>query len=78
MSRSAPVLELGRRAQAASRRLATASTGEKNDALLTAADLLVERAPEVLAANRADLDAARDAGMESGPLDRLRLTDARL
>jgi glutamate-5-semialdehyde dehydrogenase len=78
MSRSTPVLELGRRARAASRRLATASTGEKNEALLTAADLLVERAPEVLAANRADLDAAEQGGMEPGPLDRLRLTEARL
>ena len=78
MSRPTPVLELGRRARLASRRLATASTGEKNEALLTAADLLVERAPEVLAANRADLDAAEQGGMEPGPLDRLRLTEARL
>jgi glutamate-5-semialdehyde dehydrogenase len=78
MSRSTPVLELGRRARAASRRLATASTEEKNEGLLTAADLLVERAPEVLAANRADLDAAERDGMEAGPLDRLRLTEPRL
>ncbi|MGH8985289.1 MAG: glutamate-5-semialdehyde dehydrogenase [Acidimicrobiia bacterium] len=73
-----PVLELGRRARAASRRLAAASTGEKNDALLTSADLLLERAPEVLTANTADLDAAERAGTDAGPLDRLRLTDARL
>jgi glutamate-5-semialdehyde dehydrogenase len=78
MSRVTPVVELGRRAHAASRRLAGASTGEKNEALLTAADLLLERAPDILAANRADLEAAEQAGMEAGPLDRLRLTDARL
>ena len=78
MSGSTPALELGRRARAASRRLATASTGEKNEALLTAADLLVERAPEILTANTADLDAAQRAGTDTGPLDRLRLTDARL
>jgi glutamate-5-semialdehyde dehydrogenase len=72
------VEELGQRAKAASRLLATASTPSKNGALLTAADLLLERAADIQAANDADLDAARAAGMEAGPLDRLRLTDARL
>ncbi len=62
----------------ASRRLGTASTGEKDAALLTAAELLLERAPELLAANAADLEAATASGMEAGPLDRLRLTEARL
>ena len=70
--------DLGRRAKAASRVLATASTGAKNAALLTGADLLLERAAEIQAANRADLDAAAAGGMAAGPLDRLRLTDARL
>src|SRR5690242_7807293 len=73
-----PVLELGRRAKAASRVLAGASTPAKNGALLTAAELLAERAGEIRAANDADLEAARGAGMDAGPLDRLRLTDARL
>ena len=73
-----PVLELGRRAKAASRVLAGVSTPAKNGALLTAADLLAERAGEIRAANDADLEAARAAGMEAGPLDRLRLTESRL
>jgi len=72
------VVELGERAKAASRLLATASTSTKNAALLTAADLLLERAAEIQAANEADLAAARADGMAAGPLDRLRLTDARL
>jgi len=72
------VEELGRRAKAASRRLAGASTDEKDAALLAAADLLLERAPDLLAANAQDVDEAAAGGMESGPLDRLRLTDARL
>src|SRR6476661_3014539 len=72
------VEELGRRAKAASRLLAGASTSAKNGALLTAADLLSERAAEIQAANDADLETAREAGMAEGPLDRLRLTDARL
>jgi len=72
------VEELGRRAQAASRTLATAPTPAKDAALLTAADLLLERSAELRAANDIDLEAAAAAGMEAGPLDRLRLTEARL
>src|SRR3954454_1991402 len=72
------VAELGRRAKSASRALAQASTAVKDAALLTAADLLLERAHEVQAANAIDLDAAAAAGMAPGPLDRLRLTDGRI
>jgi glutamate-5-semialdehyde dehydrogenase len=72
------VVDLGRRSRAASRVLATASSAAKNDVLLTAADLLGDRAADVLAANAADLEAAGAGGMEAGPLDRLRLTEARL
>src|SRR3954469_14460202 len=72
------VEELGRRAKAASRLLARASTPAKNGALCTAADLLLDRAAEIQAANDADRDAALAGGMAKGPLDRLRLTDARL
>jgi glutamate-5-semialdehyde dehydrogenase len=75
---AAAVTDLGRRAKAASRALGTASTDAKNGALLAAADVLEERAPEILAANREDLDAAAAAGMDAGPLDRLRLTEARI
>ena len=72
------VEDLGRRARAASRVLATASTGRKDAALLAAADLLLERSESIRAANAADVDAARADGMGEGPLDRLRLTDSRL
>src|SRR5437660_7462021 len=72
------VTELGRRAKAASRVLATASTAAKDEALLAAAELLEQRSAEVLEANSVDVEAAAAAGMEPGPLDRLRLTDARL
>jgi glutamate-5-semialdehyde dehydrogenase len=73
-----PVVDLGRRAQVASRVLATASSAAKNTALVTAADLLLDRAADVIAANGNDLEAAANAGMEAGPLDRLRLTEERL
>jgi glutamate-5-semialdehyde dehydrogenase len=72
------VTALGRRARLASRRLASASTAEKDAALLTAADLLVERTPEILAANATDTEHAATGGMEPGPLDRLRLTAGRI
>jgi glutamate-5-semialdehyde dehydrogenase len=70
--------DLGRRAKTASRRLATASTAEKDGALQAAAALLLERAPEILEANALDLAAAEAAGMDASPLDRLRLSEARL
>jgi glutamate-5-semialdehyde dehydrogenase len=73
-----PVVDLGRRAQAASRVLATASSAAKNDALLTAADLLGDRTADLVAANAVDLAAGAAAGMDAGPLDRLRLTEARI
>jgi glutamate-5-semialdehyde dehydrogenase len=75
---TAAVTELGRRAKAASRVLATASTDAKNSALVAAADVLIERASEILSANREDLEAAAAAGMEQGPLDRLRLSEDRI
>ncbi|MGZ8764551.1 MAG: glutamate-5-semialdehyde dehydrogenase [Acidimicrobiia bacterium] len=73
-----PVADLGRRAKAAARVLAGTSTAAKDAALHAAADLLGERAADVLAANAADVEAAAAGGMEAGPLDRLRLTEARI
>ena len=73
-----PVAELGRRAKAAMAALASASTADKDAALLAAADLLEQRSADLLAANAVDLEAAEAAGLEPGPLDRLRLTEARI
>ena len=75
---STPVEELARRSKTASRHLTTASTDEKNAALLAAADLMLERSADVLGANADDLRSAESDGMEAGPLDRLRLTEDRL
>jgi glutamate-5-semialdehyde dehydrogenase len=75
---STPVAELGRRAKFAVATLASASTADKNAALLAAADLLEARAGDLLAANHLDVEAAEAAGLEAGPLDRLRLTDTRI
>src|SRR3954451_3302925 len=74
----ASVQELGEHAAAAARVLATAPTAAKDTALHAAADLLVERAPEVLEANAADVTAAEQSGTNSTAVDRLRLTTARV
>jgi len=70
--------ELGRRAKAASRTLATASTGAKDAALHAAADLLVDRAPEILDANAQDIERAQSEGVTPTVVDRLRLSEARV
>src|SRR5690606_23242117 len=72
------IAELGARAKAASRVLATTSTATKDAALLTAADLLVERVDDVLAASAEDVEREQAAGASATVLDRLRLTPARV
>ncbi|MDP9386643.1 MAG: glutamate-5-semialdehyde dehydrogenase [Actinomycetota bacterium] len=70
--------ELGRRAQAAAREVGRASTAAKDAALQAAADLLVERAGEVVSANADDVAAAERAGTTATVVDRLRLDGARV
>jgi glutamate-5-semialdehyde dehydrogenase len=74
----ASMAELGRRAKAASRTLATASTASKDAALNASADLLVDRAPELLDANTQDVERAQQDGVTSTIVDRLRLTESRI
>jgi len=74
----ASIAELGARAKAASRVLATASTAAKDDALRAAADLLVERVPEILDANAEDVARAEGEGVSATVVDRLRLSAGRV
>ena len=62
---------VGRQARAASRRLATASTADKNAALLHIAAAIRRDKAALVAANQEDLAAARAAGLETAMLDRL-------
>ena len=78
MTTTTPIPELGRRAKAAARALATASTDQKNDALETAAALLVDRGPEILEANRHDVSRAENDGVSPTVIDRLRLDEPRI
>lgn len=65
-------------AKNASRILAQADTAAKNAALLQAADALWQARDAILAANRADLEAAQAAGLGPALLDRLMLNAPRL
>ena len=66
---------VGRQARAASRRLATASTADKNAALQAIADAIRRHKAALVAVNQEDLAAARAAGLEPAMLDRLTLSE---
>ena len=67
--------QLGQNARVASRLMAKADTNTKNRALLSIATAIRRDQEKLIAANRADLDAARATGMESAMLDRLTLSE---
>jgi glutamate-5-semialdehyde dehydrogenase len=70
--------QLGGHALAAARVISRADTGLKNRALLAIADLLMAEAAQLKQANKLDLEAGRNKGLEAALLDRLELTDARI
>ena len=72
------VHEAARRARVAARTLGTLSTATKDRALHAAADALLARTHDILAANHEDLDAARAAGTPAAMLDRLALDPQRV
>ena len=72
------VIEACESAKRASRALAAADTASKDGALRRLAELLGERADEVLEANAADLADERAAGLNDALRDRLTLTRARI
>ena len=72
------LIEMGQKAKDAAVVLATLSTPAKNKALLASADALLAAKAEILAKNKADVDAAVEAGIKGAFIDRLTLTEARL
>ena len=72
------VLELAKRAQAASTQLAIASAVQRDAALVAMSQALRAEQDAILAANAEDMDAARAKGTPEGLLDRLALTPARV
>jgi glutamate-5-semialdehyde dehydrogenase len=72
------LVNLGKAAKGASRKLATLSTQRKNEALLAIADELEAQSEMVLAQNALDIDDGRTNGLSEAILDRLLLTQARV
>jgi glutamate-5-semialdehyde dehydrogenase len=78
MADSTPLEALGRRAKAAARELAKASSAAKDEALEHAAAALEAGHAEILAANQEDVGRAESSGVGSTVVDRLRLTPSRI
>ena len=69
------MIETGQKARAASRRMAAASTADKNNALLRLAELLEAKKETIFAANERDLAKAKKNGLKESFVDRLRVTE---
>lgn len=69
------MIEAGQKARAASRRMAAASTADKNKALLRLAELLEAKKEDIFAANKQDLVKAKENGLKESFVDRLRVTE---
>ena len=66
---------VGRAARSASRLIAKADTGTKNDALLAIAHRIERTAKSLLSANACDVEAARSQKLDEAAIDRLTLTE---
>ena len=69
---------MGQRAVAAKYLLQKASTEEKNNALIHAADALIQNSNAILDANKQDIENGEKNGMHPAMIDRLRLTPERI
>lgn len=70
--------EIGRSARKAETVLRVLSASQKNKALITSADYLVQNTKELLEANERDVKTAKENHMSPALLDRLLLTEARI
>jgi glutamate-5-semialdehyde dehydrogenase len=72
------VLDAARRARQAAAELAPLPRGAKDAALHAIADALLARSPEIVRANAADVERAREAGTSEYMIDRLSLSTERI
>jgi len=72
------ILEICKKAKAASYELAKLSTEMKNQALLKMAEALEKNVSEILEANQKDVSASKERGVKEALLDRLILTEERV
>ena len=78
MNISEVMADIGARAKAAARELASATSQAKSSALSAAADAVWARRDEIIAANAKDMDFGRDKGLSDAMLDRLMLDEDRI
>ena len=72
------VLDIGKRARKASRSLAIASSLQKKDALIFAAESIKASSVNILEQNKKDLDFGSAKGLSQALMDRLRLNEERI
>ena len=70
--------DLGKRARAASRLMAAASTGAKDAALNAIADDLDKNRDQLIIENQKDMQTGKEKGLDAALLDRLELTEGRI
>ncbi len=75
---AAVMADMGLRAKAAARVLAQAPGAAKDAALCAMADAVEAATPDILAANRGDVERATGAGMAAAFVDRLKLDEGRI
>ncbi len=72
------ILEICKKAKAASVKLSKLSTEEKNLAICKMADALESNAEQILVANKKDAEAAKARGLKAALIDRLALDDQKI
>jgi glutamate-5-semialdehyde dehydrogenase len=72
------IVDMGRKAQEASKSLAVASSLQKKDALIFAAESIKESAVNILEQNKKDLDFGSSKGLSDALMDRLMLNEDRI
>ncbi len=69
---------MGEKAKSAAKQLALIDAQTKSDALVLAADALVENQAQILSANEIDIKNGKEKGLSDSLIDRLRLTEERI
>lgn len=72
------ILTKGKAAKQASYRLSIATTEDKNEALQRISDQMVKDQDDIIAANKKDLQAGEEAGLDPSVLDRIMLDEERI
>ncbi len=78
MSIDTTIEEMARAARSAGREMARCPSARKNEVLRVIGDLLAQRADDIRAENRRDLERAHQGGLSAAMIDRLTLDDATL